>query len=192
MSGNFISGGVRATLRTRTRGGMLSGHLRRNACSPARALAAGYAIGNIVSSVALVLLNKQVFKGGFNFPMTLTAFHFVFTIFFYEMLRYAGAFTRPSPDLPQIEKFKVGLAGFASIGFMNLSLKFNSVGFYQVAGACPSGVAPEPAAARAPVSPPTAAHSLSGRREQCSLPPAGLLLPAAHRPPQSLLAQPAR
>jgi len=95
-------------------------------------ISAGYAVGNVLSSVALVLLNKQVFKGGFNFPMTLSAFHFVFTIGFYEMLRAAGAFSRPSPDLPQLEKFKVGLAGFASIGFMNLSLKFNSVGFYQI------------------------------------------------------------
>lgn len=64
--------------------------------------------------------------------MTLSAFHFVFTIFFYEVLRLGGAFVRPNPDLPQIEKFKVGLAGFASIGFMNLSLNYNSVGFYQV------------------------------------------------------------
>ena len=116
---------------------------------------AGYAIGNILSSVALVLLNKQVFKGGFNFPMTLTAFHFVFTIAFYEMLRYAGAFSRPSPDLPQIEKFKVGLAGFASIGFMNLSLKFNSVGFYQAESARPppfraSAPRPKPAPSIAP------------------------------------------
>lgn len=94
-------------------------------------LTPGYAVGNVISSVSLVLVNKQVFKGGFDFPMTLSAFHFVFTIGFYEMLRWGGAFARPSPDLPQLEKFKVGLAGFASIGFMNLSLKYNSVGFYQ-------------------------------------------------------------
>ena len=83
------------------------------------------------------------------FPMTLSAFHFVFTICFYEALRYGGAFKTPSPDLPQLEKFKVGLAGFASIGFMNLSLKYNSVGFYQVraalrdrSGLPPSSVTP--------------------------------------------------
>ena len=32
----------------------------------------------------------------------------------------------------QMEKFKVAAAGFASIGFMNLSLNSNSVGFYQI------------------------------------------------------------
>ena len=43
--------------------------------------------------------------------------------------------------MPQSEKFKVAAAGFASIGFMNLSLTYNSVGFYQVslaaAATCP-------------------------------------------------------
>jgi len=92
----------------------------------------GYAVGNILSSVALVLVNKQVFKAGFLFPMTLTTFHFGFTIGFYEMLRCGGAFENPDPPLPQLEKFKVALAGFASIGFMNLSLNANSVGFYQI------------------------------------------------------------
>ena len=34
--------------------------------------------------------------------------------------------------MPAFEKFKVAAAGFASIGFMNLSLNANSVGFYQI------------------------------------------------------------
>ena len=41
--------------------------------------ALAYAVGNVSSSVALVLINKWVFSGGFRFPMTLTFFHFVFT-----------------------------------------------------------------------------------------------------------------
>merc|ERR1719421_81939 len=66
--------------------------------------------------------------------MTLTFFHFVFTVLWYQLLALAGAYT-PVPagqGMPQIEKFKVAAAGFASIGFMNLSLNFNSVGFYQI------------------------------------------------------------
>merc|ERR1719261_2344997 len=45
-----------------------------------------------------------------------------------------GAYTNPpeGKGMPQIEKFKVAAAGFASIGFMNLSLNTNSVGFYQI------------------------------------------------------------
>jgi len=82
--------------------------------------------------VALVLLNKRVFSGGFVYPMTLSCLHFVFTIIFYQLLAMANFFTRPAIDMPGIEKFKVAFAGFASIGFMNLSLTYNSVGFYQI------------------------------------------------------------
>jgi hypothetical protein len=47
--------------------------------------ATAYAIGNVASSVALVLVNKKVFSGGFHFPMTLSFFHFVFTVFWYQV-----------------------------------------------------------------------------------------------------------
>merc|ERR1711957_639566 len=92
----------------------------------------GYAVGNVVSSVALVLLNKRVFSGGFVYPMTLSCFHFAFTIVFYQLLAAFNVFQKPAIDMPQKEKFKVAAAGFASIGFMNLSLSTNSVGFYQI------------------------------------------------------------
>lgn len=129
--------------------------------------ATAYAIGNVASSVALVLVNKkvrwrehltrphpslrsslrvsrrrlpprasapQVFSGGFHFPMTLSFFHFVFTVIWYQLLAIGGAYTQPAAGqgMPQFEKFKVAAAGFASIGFMNLSLNYNSVGFYQI------------------------------------------------------------
>jgi len=94
--------------------------------------AMGYAIGNVASSVALVLVNKQVFKGGFHFPMSLSFFHFCFTYLWYQMLLVAGVYTKPEQGMGQFEKFKVAAAGFASIGFMNLSLNYNSVGFYQI------------------------------------------------------------
>lgn len=44
------------------------------ATSAMSSIAAAYAIGNVASSVAIVLVNKQVFKGGFHFPMTLSFF----------------------------------------------------------------------------------------------------------------------
>jgi len=96
--------------------------------------AAAYAVGNVASSVALVLVNKKVFTGGFKFPMTLSFFHFVFTVIWYQLLALGGAYSPPTPGtgMPALEKFKVAAAGFASIGFMNLSLNYNSVGFYQI------------------------------------------------------------
>merc|ERR1719502_876150 len=48
------------------------------------------------------------------------------------MLYMAGVYSNPEQGMSQAEKFKVALFGFASIGFMNLSLNYNSVGFYQV------------------------------------------------------------
>jgi len=103
-----------------------------------------YAVGNVTSSVTLVLLNKRVFSNGFYYPMTLSFFHFVFTIFFYEALRVCGVYKRPEKQMPQFEKFKVAFAGFSSIGFMNLSLTYNSVGFYQVAAELLSHPHPSP------------------------------------------------
>ena len=92
--------------------------------------AAAFAVGNVVSSVTLVLVNKLAFSAGFKFPITLSFCHFIFTVVFYRLLRCAGFYEDAA--MPQLEKFKVALAGFASIGFMNLSLNSNSVGFYQI------------------------------------------------------------
>ena len=95
--------------------------------------ASAYAVLNVAVSVALVLVNKRVFAGGFHFPMTLSFFHFLFTIAWYKMLEVGGTFTMPAPGtMPAFEKFKVAGAVFSSIGFMNLSLNANSIGFYQV------------------------------------------------------------
>ena len=89
-----------------------------------------YAIGNISSSVALVLVNKVVFAEGFKFPMSLTALHFGFTVLFYRALAALGVFEHVA--MPAAEAFKVAAAGVGSIGFMNISLNLNSVGFYQI------------------------------------------------------------
>lgn len=96
--------------------------------------ATGFALGNVASSVALVLVNKKVFAGGFHFPMTLSFFHFIFTVVWYQLLAIVGQYSPPASgsDMPASEKFKVAAAGFASIGFMNVSLNTNSVGFYQI------------------------------------------------------------
>lgn len=93
----------------------------------------GYAVGNVATSVALVLVNKKVFSGGFHFPLSLSFFHFCFTVIFYKLLLLCGAFSMPDYiSASNVEKFKMAAAGVASIGFMNISLSLNSVGFYQV------------------------------------------------------------
>ena len=70
-------------------------------------------------------------QDGFNYPMTLTCFHFAFTVVFYRLLAAARCFQR-STALPVGEGFKVAAMGVGSIGLMNVSLNTNSVGFYQL------------------------------------------------------------
>lgn len=90
----------------------------------------GIALANVACSVSLVLVNKAVFSLGFNFPMSLTCLHFAFTVAFYRVLAGCGFFEmRP---IPQTEAFKIAGFGVGSIGFMNISLHLNSVGFYQI------------------------------------------------------------
>uniref|UniRef100_A0A7S3WG32 Sugar phosphate transporter domain-containing protein n=1 Tax=Emiliania huxleyi TaxID=2903 RepID=A0A7S3WG32_EMIHU len=93
-------------------------------------LTLGAALANVGCSVSLVLVNKAVFSAGFNFPMSLTFLHFAFTVAFYRLLAACGAFEPRS--LPHAEAFKVAGFGVGSIGFMNISLHLNSVGFYQI------------------------------------------------------------
>ena len=89
-----------------------------------------YAVGNVSCSVSLVLVNKLVFAGGFRFPMSLTFLHFGFTVLFYRAMA-AAAFFEPK-GVPAFEACKVAAFGVGSIGFMNVSLNLNSVGFYQI------------------------------------------------------------
>jgi hypothetical protein len=90
----------------------------------------GIALANVACSVSLVLVNKAVFSLGFNFPMSLTCLHFVFTVAFYRAL--AGCAFFEMRPIPQTEAFKIAGFGVGSIGFMNISLHLNSVGFYQI------------------------------------------------------------
>lgn len=92
--------------------------------------ALAFAIGNVSSSVVLVLVNKQVFGAGFSFPVSLSFFHFVFTLLFYRLLQCLGVLE--PVDIPLRERMKIGIFGVGSIGFMNMSLAANSVGFYQI------------------------------------------------------------
>jgi len=90
----------------------------------------GIALANVACSVSLVLVNKAVFSSGFDFPMSLTCLHFAFTVVFYRILASCGFFEmRP---IAHAEAFKIAAFGVGSIGFMNISLHLNSVGFYQI------------------------------------------------------------
>jgi len=82
----------------------------------------GYAVGNVLSSVAIVLVNKKVFAAGFHFPFSLSFFHFCFTMVFYRLLLACGLFQLPTKPMSQLERFKVGAAGVACSGALVASL----------------------------------------------------------------------
>lgn len=93
-----------------------------------------YASFNTLSSVAIVFVNKSVFRDhAFNFPVALTFTHTIATWVGMEVLNRFGYFT--SKSTAQIRRASAAVSA-SFVGFVvltNLSLQINTVGFYQVA-----------------------------------------------------------
>ncbi|XP_047336438.1 UDP-rhamnose/UDP-galactose transporter 4-like [Impatiens glandulifera] len=87
---------------------------------------------NIVTSVGIIIVNKAVMANyGFTFATTLTGLHFATTTLMTIVLRRLGYIQSSHLPLPDLIKF-VLFANFSIVG-MNVSLMWNSVGFYQIA-----------------------------------------------------------
>ncbi|ESW23963.1 hypothetical protein PHAVU_004G090700 [Phaseolus vulgaris] len=87
---------------------------------------------NVVTSVGIIIVNKALMATyGFSFATTLTGMHFATTTLMTVILKMLG-YVQPSHlPLPDLLKFVV-FANFSIVG-MNISLMWNSVGFYQIA-----------------------------------------------------------
>lgn len=86
---------------------------------------------NFGSSVSLVVLNKLTMdKYGFKFATTLTCFHLICTFLLLLLTARLGVFEIKRLPVRDVAKLAAGTMGF--ITFTNLSLQYNSVGFYQV------------------------------------------------------------
>jgi len=87
---------------------------------------------NVVTSVGIIIVNKALMATyGFSFATTLTGLHFAMTTLMTLVLRWLG-YVQPS-HLPFSELLKfVIFANFSIVG-SNVSLMWNSVGFYQIA-----------------------------------------------------------
>ncbi|KAG6438207.1 hypothetical protein SASPL_103144 [Salvia splendens] len=87
---------------------------------------------NVVTSVGIIIVNKALMATyGFSFATTLTGLHFATTTLMTVVLRWLG-YIQPS-HLPYSELLKfIFFANFSIVG-MNVSLMWNSVGFYQIA-----------------------------------------------------------
>ncbi|KAJ8449103.1 hypothetical protein Cgig2_004158 [Carnegiea gigantea] len=86
---------------------------------------------NAVTSVGIIIINKALMASyGFTFATTLTGLHFISTTLMTVILRWLE-YIQPS-HLPLLELLKfITFANFSIVG-MNVSLMWNSVGFYQV------------------------------------------------------------
>lgn len=92
---------------------------------------AGIMFFNFISSTGIVSANKYVFRTvGFTFATTLTLVHFIMTTMGLALFAKLGFFT-----VKRLEVRKAAALAAAGMGFVvfsNLSLQYNSVGFYQV------------------------------------------------------------
>lgn len=86
---------------------------------------------NVVSSITIVFANKWVFKTfKFTFGTTLTFVHFIVTFLGLVLCARAGMFEVKPLRIRQMLPLCISFCGFVVLN--NLSLQYNSVGFYQV------------------------------------------------------------
>ncbi|KAM0903054.1 hypothetical protein ACQ4PT_018866 [Festuca glaucescens] len=91
---------------------------------------------NFVVSVGIIMANKMVMGTvGFNFPVALSLIHYVAAWVLMAVLRalYLMPIAPPPKSTPFSSLFALGAVMSFSTGLANISLKHNSVGFYQMA-----------------------------------------------------------
>ncbi|OVA13049.1 Triose-phosphate transporter domain [Macleaya cordata] len=91
---------------------------------------------NFLVSVGIILVNKLVLgKVGFNYPIFLTFIHYILSWFLMAILKTLSLLpaSPPSKSTPFSSLLSLGIVMSLSNGLANVSLKYNSVGFYQMA-----------------------------------------------------------
>ncbi|GKV20424.1 hypothetical protein SLEP1_g30552 [Rubroshorea leprosula] len=102
--------------------------LQQRLCGPTVALTF-----NFVVAIGIIFMNKWVLKNaGFQFPVFLSFIHYVVTLILITIMNYLSMIP-PSPPLNSASLFTLGLVMSLCTGLANVSLKYNSVGFYQMA-----------------------------------------------------------
>ncbi|XP_057776179.1 UDP-rhamnose/UDP-galactose transporter 6-like [Salvia miltiorrhiza] len=87
---------------------------------------------NVITSVGIIIVNKALMATyGFSFATTLTGMHFATTTLMTVVLRWLGYIQASHLPYSELLKF-IFFANFSIVG-MNVSLMWNSVGFYQIA-----------------------------------------------------------
>ncbi|KAK8882679.1 hypothetical protein M9Y10_045321 [Tritrichomonas musculus] len=92
-------------------------------------------LSTIAVSTTLVLTNKFLFNTSFHWPISLSTFHFFLTYFLLEIMVQCN-FIQRATSFPMSKRWLLGFYNVSGIVFMNLNLKMNSVGFYQLSKLC--------------------------------------------------------
>ncbi|KAB2058452.1 hypothetical protein ERO13_A11G224806v2 [Gossypium hirsutum] len=105
-------------------------HEQQRICGPLAALTF-----NLVVAVGIIFLNKWVLENvGFQFPVCLTVIHYAVSWALMASLKFFSILpASPSSELAPLSLFTFGFVNSVSTGLANVSLKYNSVGFYQMA-----------------------------------------------------------
>ncbi|XP_047940602.1 UDP-xylose transporter 1 [Salvia hispanica] len=86
---------------------------------------------SVASSVSIVICNKALMSNlGFQFATTLTSWHLMVTYCSLHAALRLNFFENKPIDIKTV--FMFGMLNGISIGLLNLSLGFNSIGFYQM------------------------------------------------------------
>ncbi|XP_061959085.1 UDP-xylose transporter 1-like isoform X1 [Populus nigra] len=86
---------------------------------------------SVASSVSIVICNKALMSNlGFPFATTLTSWHLIVTFCTLHAAQRFHFFDAKAIDMKTVMLF--GILNGVSIGLLNLSLGFNSIGFYQM------------------------------------------------------------
>ncbi|KAL2502127.1 Nucleotide/sugar transporter family protein [Forsythia ovata] len=91
---------------------------------------------NFFVSVSIILMNKLVLVNvGFNYPIFLTFIHYIFSWLIMAFLKALSilSLSSPSKTTKYSSLLSLGIVMSLSTGLANVSLKYNSVGFYQMA-----------------------------------------------------------
>ncbi|KAL4284261.1 hypothetical protein GQ457_16G011520 [Hibiscus cannabinus] len=85
---------------------------------------------SVASSVSIVICNKALMSNlGFPFATTLTSWHLLVTFCTLHVAHRFNLFESKPIDMKTVMLF--GILNGVSIGLLNLTLGFNSIGFYQ-------------------------------------------------------------
>uniref|UniRef100_A0A2P2K153 Putative membrane protein At1g06890-like n=1 Tax=Rhizophora mucronata TaxID=61149 RepID=A0A2P2K153_RHIMU len=90
---------------------------------------------NFLVAVGIIFINKWVFQGiGFRFPICLSFIHYAISWTLMAMLKAISLLPESPPSKQTtFTLFTLGFVMSLSTGLANVSLKYNSVGFYQMA-----------------------------------------------------------